>query len=127
MQAGVEKVSTMDTKKVDETNKKYIRLHFTFTKQKFNGSKEDYFKQTVYEIMQCAKEIDMSAGLMTWEVGKGKIMNGNEVQLMSFGKKIDYLDLPKTIGNYNDSETYYGNGVRITTTMVIDEFVSHWN
>ena len=127
IQKETNKVSNPNKDNYNETDKKYIQLRFTFTKQKFNGSKDKYFKQTVYEVLQCAKEIDVAAGLMTWEVGKGTALNGNEVRLLSLGKVFDYLDLPKIVGDYYHGVTYYGNGIRISTTMRISKFVNRWN
>ena len=113
---------------VIETNKHQIRLRFSFTKRTYEGSDKNYIKQVLYEMMRCAKEIDVGAGLMTWESGKKlKVLNGNEVRLQMDSVIKQYIDLPKTASDYRDGETYYGNGIRISTNVEINEFINRWN
>ena len=110
------------------TNKKFIRLRFTSTKQKFNGSKTAYMKQVLYEMLQCAKEVDSNCGLAPWyENAELKLINGNEIRLLPTELIKMYADMSHTNGEYEDNTTYYGNGVRLSTEMDIEEFISRWN
>ena len=108
--------------------KKQIKLRFSFTKQKYNGSKMAYVKQVLYELLQCAKLVDGKTGLAPWyEDTNLKVLNGNEVRLLKTDVIQQYIDLPDTHGDFNDNQIYYGNGVSLTTEMNIDEFINRWN
>ena len=122
------KVSEENEDTVRKSNKQYIRIRFSFTKQKYQGPKMEYVKRLLYELVQCAKAIDPKAGISVWDDEfQYKDLNGNEIKMLPTELCKYYVDLPATVGEYNDGVTYYGNGVRLISSMDLDEFINKWN
>lgn len=87
-----------------------------------------YKKQLIYEVLQCAKQIDPNAFLMPWDNDSGqKNLNGNEIRLMSDKVITEYSTMPSIDGEYKEGIIYYGNRVRIGTKVEINKFVDRWN
>ena len=79
-------------------------------------------------MMQCAKEIDSSAGLMTWkEKDNLSPLNGNEVKLMDDNYLAKYIDIPTSKNIISKGVTYYSNVIRVKTEKNVKEFVDIWN
>ena len=56
------------------------------------------------------KQIDKEADLMTWDqTNQDKILNGDQIKLLSDEKIKRYINTTEVDGEYNCSEVYYSN------------------
>ena len=116
-----------DSKNLGDESKS-IRVRFSFTGENDNEPKNRVKKRILYEVMQCAKAIDNSASLMTWNNNDNSWnLNGDEAMLIDEGTISKYIDMPETNKSINRGEMYYSNGVRIQTSMSAGVFTESWN
>ena len=112
---------------IDDT-KKEIRIRFQFKgKNKGNVTKQIQLQEILYEMMTCAKMIDIKCALMPWEKNsKDRVLNGNEIKMMDATTLEKYIDVQGRINKFIDGKIYYQNGLRLKTDMDVDEFIHHW-
>ena len=123
-------IATNNSKEHDvNSNGKEIRIRFQFTgKNDGRVTKQTQIQELLYNMMHCAKMIDIKCMLLPWEINSNEgPLNGNEIKLMTENKLSKYIDIKGTITKFIDGRQYYQNGLRIKTTIQVKEFIHKWN
>jgi len=121
-----DKMKNNDTKKKNSNGE--IRIRFQFQVDKNDKRNDnDILKNVLYDMMQCSKAIDASAGLITWKKdGQEKRLNGDEIKLIANNELLKYIDMTEKTNTMIKGKIYYRNGMRISTSMSVYEFTEKW-
>ena len=72
--------------------------------------------------------VDVKAQLLGWKKNsETKPLAGQEIKLIRETAILDYVNVPKRTKILLSQKMYYQLGLRIKTTIQVDEFIDMWN